>query len=755
MSLLHGKQLRDGSISLDKIQGHSGLVTFTASATMSFQNGAILRRDTADIIVSTDVVNKEYVDSVASGLNPKATSRVIYTGDITSISGYTYSNGSSGVGATLTFTTLTSIDGVSLNNGDRVIFNSTTDQFANGIYVYGSTASFFTRANDFDGVPEIDGGEYSFVIEGTSYADTGWVVSSPNSTATIGVTPIVWVQFSSAGVITAGDGLYQLGNSFNIGSGTGITVSANAIAISNTTVSAGSYGGSSQAVTFTVNAQGQLTAASTQSISINSNQVANFNTSVSNEVFDAGNFVDGSTIDFVVTTGSSVTAEVINGSLTASKLNSNGQGATAGYILSANSDGTFAWILNDAGDITSVVAGIGLSGGGSVGDVTLDINTGNGLSINSDSVVLGGTLSQNTIINGGGYDFTLSNADYIMMTGSSFDVESDFISIDAGTGSMQLIGTDVTISGDNVDILGTFSINSVVIDPVGALTGLALIYDGSKFKPSVIAGGISGVTAGAGLSGGGTSGFVQLDVELTTNGGLTFSGVGDSSTLQLDYTSVANQLDGAGLVANGTTLDVSLGINSGLTFSGDSVIIDTSVAGSGLTFSGGIVNVETTIDKGLTFSSSGANGTLEVGLKVNGGLTFSQGQISALVDGTTINVFNGALRAISAQPIYQSHLTPSATLANTNFQTTGLSLFVTPNDNSRISIYVNGQYQYLGNGVNATASGVDCYFSSDGGLTAKNLSALVSGDVLYWNGNVANAGFKLDSNDRIDIVYEA
>jgi hypothetical protein len=71
MALLDGKQIGNGSISLDKLAGTTGLVTFTSSATMSFEAGTSLKTADSNILLGTDVVNKNYVDAVASGLDPK------------------------------------------------------------------------------------------------------------------------------------------------------------------------------------------------------------------------------------------------------------------------------------------------------------------------------------------------------------------------------------------------------------------------------------------------------------------------------------------------------------------------------------------------------------------------------------------------------------------------------------------------------------------------------------------------------------
>jgi hypothetical protein len=87
---------------------------------------------------------------------------------------------------------------------------------------------------------------YTFIEQGTTQADTGWVCTV-NQGGTLGTTPITWAQFSGAGSYTAGTGLTLTGTTFALATpvavangGTGVTTStgsgANVLATSPTLV---------------------------------------------------------------------------------------------------------------------------------------------------------------------------------------------------------------------------------------------------------------------------------------------------------------------------------------------------------------------------------------------------------------------------------------------------------------------------------------------------------------------------------------
>ena len=97
-------------------------------------------------------------------------------------------------------------------------------------------------------------------------------------------------------------------------------------------------------------------------------------------------------------------------------------------------------------DIDQINGTNGISGGGTSGVITL---------------LLGGTLSQNTTINASTFDFIIGDVGTILMTASTFDVEANgFVSIDAGTGSAQFLADDnITLSSNSIDLASTGDIN--------------------------------------------------------------------------------------------------------------------------------------------------------------------------------------------------------------------------------------------------------------------------------------------------------
>jgi hypothetical protein len=166
--------------------------------------------------VSTDAATKQYVDDVAQGLHIHAAS---YAGTTANLNA-TYSNGTSGVGATLTnagtqvaFAT----DGTTPSLNDRILVKNQTTTSQNGIYTLttvgsGSTNWVLTRATDFDQAAEIDGGDFTFIDNGTTLGNTGWVCV--DKVTTVGTDPIVFQQFSGAGTYTASNGVLLTGSNF-------------------------------------------------------------------------------------------------------------------------------------------------------------------------------------------------------------------------------------------------------------------------------------------------------------------------------------------------------------------------------------------------------------------------------------------------------------------------------------------------------------------------------------------------------------
>ena len=194
----------------------TGAFTNLSATTPSFTGDLDMNNNrvtnVSDPSQAQDVATKAYVDAVKTGLTIKASVVAATTQNIA-----------------LDQTT-TTVDGVSLTDGDRVLVKSQTDLTENGIYV-ASTSGAWSRAVDADNTNpsnEVVGGMFTFVTGGTNYADSGWVLSSVSGTANLGTDDLEFQQFSGAGQIIAGIAMSKTGNTLdvNVAANSGLNVNA-------------------------------------------------------------------------------------------------------------------------------------------------------------------------------------------------------------------------------------------------------------------------------------------------------------------------------------------------------------------------------------------------------------------------------------------------------------------------------------------------------------------------------------------------
>jgi hypothetical protein len=183
-----------------------------------------------------------------------------------------------------------------------------------------------------------------------STAQTNAQTFATNLVANVATSFEVAADSGTSKTITSGSDTLSILGGVGLSSATSTTDTVT-INLDNTAVTAGSYGNASTAVTLTVDAQGRLTAASQNAISILASQVSDFTANTRAQISVSGDLAYNSTTGVISFT-------------------------------------------NDAGDIESVTAGTGLSGGGASGAVTLNLSN---TAVTAGSYGAAGTVATFTV----------------------------------------------------------------------------------------------------------------------------------------------------------------------------------------------------------------------------------------------------------------------------------------------------------------------------------------------------------------------
>lgn len=197
-------------------QVHTARLDQLATPTSAVSLGSQRITNLAAPTTGSDAARLTDVQTAQAGIDVKPSARAASTGNVNTASAPS------------------SLDGVTLAGNDRVLLKNQTTGSQNGLWVFASAGAALTRTDD-----TITANSMVFVEEGTTQADTSWMVTTDGAIV-LGTTTLTWTQFGAATSYTAGNGLTLTGNTIDVVAADGsITVAADSITVGLVTVAKG------------------------------------------------------------------------------------------------------------------------------------------------------------------------------------------------------------------------------------------------------------------------------------------------------------------------------------------------------------------------------------------------------------------------------------------------------------------------------------------------------------------------------------
>ena len=494
----------------------TGTDTITFSANHNLNINSQVR--TGDTVTGTGLTaNATYYVTSEPALNQVKLSSVFGGSNVTLTNGTGLSigvTGDPGIGATLTGCPNSVDSGATLTVGQRILVKDHTTAAYNGVYAVTTVGSgangVWTRGTDFDNGPtgEIAAGDYVFVASGNTNGNNGFIQTAPppmrmgksgaGYTTFTGDT-LTFTQFSGAGQITAGAGLTKSGNTLDVAStgGGSLTVNADSINLTSGIASAGTYR------SLTVDTYGRVTAGTAPTT-----------------------FSGYAISDTSANLAAAITDETGSGALVF--------GTSPSLTTPSLSGETFSTTNN-------VTAGTNAQGQGAL---TSDISVITTAAANPSGVTLP-TATQGrriVVVNKGANPINIFPA-----TGASIDALAANASIQlAVNGVLEFTASSTTqwYSSFNSSVNGTgvasFSAGTTGLTPSTATTGAV-----------TLAGTLAAANGGTGVS---NSSTITLGGNISTAGGLTLSGAFATALTITGTTSVTLPTSGI-ILSDGSTID--------------------------------------------------------------------------------------------------------------------------------------------------------------------------------------------------------